>query len=194
MRNLPDVSGGGVTIDAMGCRKQPARQIVGREAGYVLAAQENQRRRRLADVGHRFSGGQRTGFEAMAPDCCRTPEQGRRRNAGRETGCQWNLVITSPARRQTLKVCCGGSRPLGYREFRPLGPGPILSFREDESRVRAGNAPENLAIIRHAALTLLRKERFSRLCWRAGLGGMSRSCGLGSGGVAAGPPLGSRFR
>ncbi len=57
---------------------------------------------------------------------------------------------------------CGGSKPLGYREFRPLGPGPVLSFREDESRVRAGDAPENLAIIRHAALTLLRKDRKSR--------------------------------
>ncbi len=28
-----------------------------------------------------------------------------------------------------------------------------VSFREDESRVRTGNAPENLAIVRHMALT-----------------------------------------
>ena len=61
----------------------------------------------------------------------------------------------------------GGSRPLGYREFRPLGPGPVLSFREDESRVRAGDAPENLAIIRHAALTLLRKDRKSKTAIKA---------------------------
>ena len=193
MRNLPDVSGGGVTIDTMGCRKQPARQIVGREAGYVLADQENQRQRR-ADVVDRFSGGQRTEFEAMAPDCCRTPEQGRRRTPGGRPGVSGiPLLRLRPGVRRPKDVA-GGSRPLGYREFRPLGPGPILSFREDESRVRAGDAPENLAIIRHAALTRLRKERFSRLCWRAGLGGISRSCGLGSGGVAAGPPLGSRFR
>ena len=81
MRNLPDVSGGGVTIDTMGCRKQPARQIVGREAGYVLAAQENQRRRR-ADVGHRFSGGQRTGFEARKDRKSKTAIKARRKLAG----------------------------------------------------------------------------------------------------------------
>ena len=31
-----------------------------------------------------------------------------------------------------------------------------VSFREDESRVRTGNAPENLALIRHMAFNLLR--------------------------------------
>ena len=34
-----------------------------------------------------------------------------------------------------------------------------MSFREDESRVRTGNAPENLAIVRHMALNLLRQDR-----------------------------------
>jgi predicted transposase YbfD/YdcC len=33
-----------------------------------------------------------------------------------------------------------------------------LAFREDESRVRAGHAAENLAVIRHVALNLLRRE------------------------------------
>ena len=34
-----------------------------------------------------------------------------------------------------------------------------VSLREDESRVRVGNAPENLATMRHAALNLLRQDR-----------------------------------
>jgi hypothetical protein len=34
-----------------------------------------------------------------------------------------------------------------------------VSFREDESRVRTGNAPENLAIARHMALNLLRQDQ-----------------------------------
>jgi predicted transposase YbfD/YdcC len=34
-----------------------------------------------------------------------------------------------------------------------------LAFREDESRVRVGHAAENLAVLRHIALNLLRRER-----------------------------------
>jgi len=33
-----------------------------------------------------------------------------------------------------------------------------ISFREDESRVREGNAPENLALLRHLALNLLKQD------------------------------------
>ena len=37
-----------------------------------------------------------------------------------------------------------------------------VSFREDESRVRTGNAPENMTIMRHAALNMLRQDRHSK--------------------------------
>ena len=42
-----------------------------------------------------------------------------------------------------------------------------VSFQEDESRVRTGNAPENLATIRHAALNLLRQDLHSKLSVKA---------------------------
>ena len=42
-----------------------------------------------------------------------------------------------------------------------------LSFREDESRVRTGKAPENLALIRHLALNLLRQDRASKTSIKA---------------------------
>lgn len=42
-----------------------------------------------------------------------------------------------------------------------------VSFREDESRVRTGNAPENLATMRQAALNLLRQDRQSRISIKA---------------------------
>ncbi len=34
-----------------------------------------------------------------------------------------------------------------------------VSFREDDCRVRLGNAPQNLATVRHISLNLLRQER-----------------------------------
>ena len=37
-----------------------------------------------------------------------------------------------------------------------------VAFREDDSRVRAGDGAENLAVLRHFALNLLRQERTAR--------------------------------
>ena len=33
-----------------------------------------------------------------------------------------------------------------------------IAFREDESRIRKGNGPQNVAVLRHIALNLLRQE------------------------------------
>lgn len=38
-----------------------------------------------------------------------------------------------------------------------------VAFREDESRVRSGDAAENFAVLRRLALTLLRRESTARL-------------------------------
>ena len=37
-----------------------------------------------------------------------------------------------------------------------------MSFGEDQSRIRKGNAPENMAIIRHTALNMLQKAKQKR--------------------------------
>jgi predicted transposase YbfD/YdcC len=38
-----------------------------------------------------------------------------------------------------------------------------MAFREDESRVSKGHAPENLAVIRHIALNCLRQEKTAKM-------------------------------
>jgi hypothetical protein len=38
-----------------------------------------------------------------------------------------------------------------------------VAFREDDARVRLGHASENLAVLRHITLNLLRQEKSSRV-------------------------------
>ena len=193
--NLLDLSGCIVTIDAMGCQKPIARQIVSREADYVLAVKKNQGRL-LADVKDRFSCGERTGFEDMERDFCQTIDKGHGRIEIRrcwtigdpeqlsyvETGKEWpGLRSIGPVmaeRREGEQVSVesryyisslksDASRLLQTTRSHWGIENRLhwvldLSFREDESRVRTGNAPANLAIIRRLALNLLRKDRTSR--------------------------------
>jgi predicted transposase YbfD/YdcC len=37
-----------------------------------------------------------------------------------------------------------------------------IAFREDDSRIRKGHAPENFSMLRHIALNLLKQEKTSR--------------------------------
>jgi predicted transposase YbfD/YdcC len=37
-----------------------------------------------------------------------------------------------------------------------------IAFREDDSRIRKGNAPENFAMLRHIAVNLLKRERTNK--------------------------------
>jgi len=48
-----------------------------------------------------------------------------------------------------------------------------IAFREDESRIRQGHAPENMAVLRQIALTLLKQERTAKI----GIKGKRLKCG-----------------
>ena len=202
---LLDLSGCIVTIDAMGCQKKIARQIVSQEADYVLAVKENQGRL-LEDVEDLFSCGQRTGFEDMEHDFCQTLDKGHGRIETRrcwtiddpeqlsyvETGRYWpglrSIGMVTAERRRGDQVSVESRYYISSLES---DAGRLLqttrshwgienrlhwvldlwvldlSFREDESRVRTENASENLAIIRHLALNLLRKDRTSKVSIKA---------------------------
>ena len=195
-----DVSGCIVTIDAMGCQKKIAQQILSGEADYVLAVKENQGRL-LEDVKDLFSCGRRTRFEGMNHDFCQTVDKGHGRI---ETRRCW--TIDDPEQLSWLETWLDwpGLRSIGMVESkRRIGERESLesryyissldsdakrllqatrshwgiensvhwvldlSFREDESRVRAGHSAENMAIVRHMALNLLRKDRTSKTSIKA---------------------------
>ncbi len=87
---LLELSGCLVTIDAMGCQKEIARQIIDGQADYLLAVKGNQGQLHQ-DVSDLFQGAEEFGFEGVPYDYVRTVEK----NHGRlETRQCW--VITDP--------------------------------------------------------------------------------------------------
>ncbi|MDP6494959.1 MAG: ISAs1 family transposase [Dehalococcoidia bacterium] len=87
---LLDLAGCIVTIDAMGCQKEIAREIIEADADYVLAVKENQGQLH-EDVRDLFQGAEEFGFEGVPYDFARTVNK----NHGRlETRQCW--VIADP--------------------------------------------------------------------------------------------------
>ena len=83
--------------------------------------------------------------------------------AERRTG-----ATVSVEARYYLSSLPGGAAALARAVRAPWGVENALhwvldvAFREDDSRVRTGHAPQNLAVLRHRALNLLRQERAGR--------------------------------
>ena len=73
-----ELAGCVVTIDAMGCQKKIARQIVKQGADYVLAVKKNQPRL-WEDIVETFEYGERTGFSTIEHDSFETVNKGHGR-------------------------------------------------------------------------------------------------------------------
>ena len=87
-----------VTIDAMGCQREIAEQIVEAGADYVLAVKENQGQL-YDDVRDLFQGAEEFGFEGVPHDYARTLNKGHGRLETREC---W--AVTDPERLDYLQT------------------------------------------------------------------------------------------
>jgi len=189
---LLDISGCIVTIDAMGCQKEIARLIIEDSGDYVLALKENQGqlyrevKELFEDEGLVASEGDF--HETVNKGHGRLEHRRCWSIADQEYISYLNLKGEWRGLRSVAKVT--GERRIGekvsiesryYISSLPGGSEQLLravrehwgienslhwvldiAFREDESRVRKGHGPENLATMRHMALNLLRRETSSK--------------------------------
>ena len=185
-----------VTIDAMGCQKDIARQVVQGDADYLLAVKANQGELH-ENIKDLFACGERSGWEGMAYSHHDQVSKDHGRLERREC---W--VITDPEelayvdpQRQWANL--GAVARVSYRRDAAAGlptdtryyicsyPADAatllaaarshwnienglhwvldVAFDEDHSRVRTGHADQNLAVIRHLALNLLKQERSAKV-------------------------------
>lgn len=189
---LLELGGSIVTIDAMGCQKEIAAQIIDQEADYVLALKGNQGHL-FEDVQSYFEQVQSGTRVAATLSSHETYDEGHGRI---ETRRYWSSAELGSLRDVELWK---GLRSIGMVEARRQVNGVTsvevryylsslpsdarqlgvasrthwsienkvhwvldVAFREDDSRIRANHGAENVALLRHIALNLLRQEKSMR--------------------------------
>jgi len=189
---LLDLKGAVVTIDAMGCQKEIAAEIIDGEGHYLLAVKENQRHL-YEDLGRSFDEALEHGEAGVDFTECQTEEiRGGRRET--RTCC----VITNPRGIRDARLWVGLTAivmVISHREINGKASEEIryfigsaagtaedylrwarghwgienslhwvldVCFREDEQRHWAGNSAQNLAWLRKMALCLLKAEKHSK--------------------------------
>ena len=185
---LLDLHGALVTLDAMGCQKEVARQVTEAGGDYVLTVKENQGHL-YDDILTCFVRAIEGDFAGVQYDRYETEEWGHGRHEKR-----WYEVIYDPQglrdEKEWAKLCvighCYSERTVGgqtsYEDRYFIGSkraearyyGQALrghwrienqlhwqldvTFREDDSRIRDRNAAQNFALLRRVALSLLRQH------------------------------------
>ena len=186
-----DIAGCVVTIDAMGCQRQIAAQLIAQQADYVLQVKGNQPilYERLQKL---FAGAQEYNFQGLRMHYAKKVNKGHGRVEDRQCWVvsdeSWLLylqgdplkpkwsglksVVKMVRKRDEdqaaesyyiTSLACDADR-LMHNIRSHWGIETSLhwvldiAYREDESRVRKGHGAENLAILRHLTLNLLKQE------------------------------------
>jgi predicted transposase YbfD/YdcC len=187
-----------VTIDAMGCQREIAAQIVDKGADYVLALKENQAAL-YHEAIHLFADAAATGFADYDSDAAQTLDGGHGRVEIRR---YWTISDATTIAHLDPDGAWAGLRAVGKVEAERREKGEAgtvtrevryyltsltdarefgravrahwgienglhwvldIAFREDESRARSGASAENLVVLRHIALNLLKQERSAKV-------------------------------
>jgi predicted transposase YbfD/YdcC len=187
--NMLDIKGSIVTIDAMGCQKNIALQIVEQGANYVLALKENQPSLHQ-DIKSIFALGEYSQFKKMLNK--RKVEKVH--DHGRTETRRYTLISARDP--MLFQIRWPGMKSIGMVEVTRTTNNEVerskrffvtsldedidgfmravrkhwsieinlhwsldVSFREDHNRARAGYSAQNLATVRRIALNLLTQEK-----------------------------------
>ena len=183
-----DIAGAVVTLDAMGCQKKVARQIIQQGGDYVLSLKGNQGNLH-EDVATYFSS-------ALSPEASVTTYDGEHgrietRTARMSDDIDWlnerhnwpglQSIIAVTSKRETADKVTEETRYF-VSSMSTHDPDKLahsirahwaiennlhwvldVAFDEDRNRTRKGHSAANLAIIRHIALNLIKKEKTSKV-------------------------------
>lgn len=179
-----------VTIDAMGCQREIAKQIVDKKADYVLALKGNQpnlheevktffelaKKENFANLKHDYYQDIDTGHGRIETRSCWVVPANPKHFPGvakwpkiktiamvmSERDLQ-NGKTTHDCRFYISSLDTQAEHLLSITRQHWAVENSLhwtldMTFREDESRIRKGQAPENFAIMRHIALNILKRD------------------------------------
>ena len=183
-----DIEGRTITMDAMGCQKDLAKQIVDKGGDYVLCLKANHLNlhedvKWFFDECDDFSDIEHTYFESLEKDhgrielrkCWAVEGEAKWLGFGEE----WKGLRSIAAVRGERTI--SGETSVDTRYYISSLPGDAkkialavrehwaienslhwvldVTMNEDQSRIRKDNAPENLATLRRIAINMLKKDR-----------------------------------